>query len=68
MSGSSKVPTEVVPSPQKVSSIKAYLSQIGRKGGLKGGPARAKKLSKQELRAIGKKGANVRWKNKTPRN
>ena len=63
MSGSSKMPTEVVPPPKTISSIKAYLSQIGRKGGLKGGPARAKKLSKKKLRAIGKKGADARWKN-----
>jgi hypothetical protein len=53
--------TEIVPSPQNISSISAYLAQIGRKGGLKGGPARAKKLSKKRLREIGKKAANVRW-------
>jgi general stress protein YciG len=61
MSDSSKLPTEVVPPPQNISSITTYLAQIGRKGGLKGGPARAKKLSKKELREIGKKGANARW-------
>jgi hypothetical protein len=35
---------------------------LGRKGGLKGGPARAKKLGKKNLSAIGKKMAAKRWK------
>jgi len=43
------------------SPISQYLSQIGRKGGLKGGPARAKRLSKNKLREIGKKAAKARW-------
>ncbi len=34
---------------------------LGRKGGLKGGPARAKKLSKEKLSEIGKKAAQARW-------
>ena len=34
---------------------------LGRRGGLKGGPARAVKLSKRKLSAIGKKGADARW-------
>lgn len=33
---------------------------LGRLGGLKGGPARAK-LSKKKLSAIGRKGAQARW-------
>lgn len=41
--------------------VKAYLSRIGRKGGLKGGPARAKKLSRKKRQAIGKKAAEARW-------
>jgi hypothetical protein len=40
---------------------------LGRKGGLKGGPARAKKLSKRKLSEIGKKAAKERWKKKKPR-
>lgn len=36
---------------------------LGRKGGLKGGPARAKKLGKKKLKEIGKKMAEKRWKN-----
>lgn len=35
---------------------------LGRKGGLKGGPARAKKLGKKKLSEIGKKMAEKRWK------
>ena len=34
---------------------------LGRLGGLKGGPARAKKLGKKKLSAIGKKAARARW-------
>lgn len=36
--------------------------ELGRLGGLKGGKARAEKLSKQELSNIGKKAAMARWK------
>jgi hypothetical protein len=35
-----------------------------RKGGLKGGAARAKSLSATERNAIAKKGAKARWKKK----
>lgn len=35
--------------------------ELGRLGGLKGGKARAKKLSKKRLREIAKTGANARW-------
>jgi hypothetical protein len=34
---------------------------LGRRGGLKGGPARAAKLSKEERSEIGKKAAKARW-------
>lgn len=37
---------------------------LGRMGGLKGGPARAKRLSRSERRRIAKKAANTRWKAK----
>ena len=43
-------------------SISAYLSTIGRKGGLKGGKARAANLSAKRRRAIAKKAARARWK------
>jgi hypothetical protein len=35
---------------------------LGRRGGLKGGPARAKKLSKKRRSQIAKKAAAARWK------
>lgn len=38
--------------------------ELGRLGGLKGGKARAKKLSKKKRVEIAKKAANARWKNK----
>jgi hypothetical protein len=48
--------------PKPAQSIKEYLSSIGRKGGLKGGDARAKKLSAKRKRQIAKKAAAARWK------
>jgi len=38
----------------------------GRLGGLKGGKARAEKLSPEERAAIAKKAAEVRWAKKKP--
>jgi hypothetical protein len=48
------------------SAISKYLGEIGRKGGLKGGLARAKKLSPRRRREISKKAALARW-NKKPK-
>ena len=42
-------------------TIKEYLSRIGRKGGLKGGKARASKLSKPKRSEIARKAAETRW-------
>ena len=39
---------------------------LGRLGGLKGGPARARKLSVKRLREIARKAAKARW-GKTPK-
>ena len=41
--------------------VKAYLSEIGKKGGLKGGAARAKKLSKRRRMEIASRAATARW-------
>jgi hypothetical protein len=49
-------------SPQ--SPISAYLAEIGRKGGLKGGKARAAKLSSSRRTQIAKKAALSRWSKK----
>jgi hypothetical protein len=37
---------------------------LGRKGGLKGGPARAKKLGKKKLSEAARKAAAARWSNR----
>lgn len=37
---------------------------LGRLGGLKGGPARAKKLTAEQRSEIARNAANARWKNK----
>lgn len=42
-------------------AIKAAAAALGRKGGLKGGKARAKALTEAERIAIAKKGAAARW-------
>lgn len=34
---------------------------LGRLGGLKGGPARMKQLTKEERRELGRKAAKARW-------
>jgi len=45
-------------------SVRDYLASIGRKGGLKGGKARAKKLSVTRRKQIAKKAAKARWNKK----
>jgi len=39
--------------------------ELGRRGGLKGGPARAKKLSSERRKEIAKKAAKARWSKKS---
>lgn len=39
---------------------------LGRQGGLKGGPARAKKLSKKRRSEIARKAAKARWRKEKP--
>jgi len=41
--------------------ISAVMSEMGRKGGLKGGNARAKKLTSERRSEIAKKAAAARW-------
>lgn len=52
-----KTPAEPVPDPKKNPAAVA----LGRLGGLKGGKARAKSLSKSKRIAIAKKAAAKRW-------
>lgn len=52
-----------IPIPAKEKNPAAVA--LGRLGGLKGGPARAKKLSPKKRKAIAEKAANTRWAKKT---
>jgi general stress protein YciG len=47
-----------------VDPIKAAAAAMGRKGGLKGGKARAKSLTPEQRAEIAKKGAAARWSKK----
>ena len=53
----SNEPTTETPEKEKNPAAVA----LGRLGGLKGGPARAKSLTEKQRREIGKKAASVRW-------
>lgn len=50
--------------PTEQSAISKYLSEIGRKGGLKGGKVRAETLSAKRRKEIAKNAAETRWKKK----
>lgn len=41
--------------------IREYLRRIGKRGGRKGGKARQAKLSPEQRRELGRKGARARW-------
>jgi len=47
--------------PEIVSVLNVHAVELGRLGGLKGGKARANKLSKAQRRRIAKLGAQTRW-------
>jgi hypothetical protein len=49
------------PSSPEHSLLSAYMAEIGRKGGLKGGKARAAKLSARARKRIAVKAAESRW-------
>lgn len=55
-----RLSTEEQEAPKR-SPISEYLATIGRKGGLKGGPARKKALSAKKRKEIAKKAASTRW-------
>jgi hypothetical protein len=48
-------------------SVKEYLSEIGKKGDLKGGKARAAKMSPSRRKEIARKAALKRWKDSKER-
>lgn len=52
---------EVEKRPEETDLLKIAASAMGRKGGLKGGKARAKKLSPKRRSDIAKKAAAARW-------
>ena len=54
--------TEGKPEPEESDEKNPHAVALGRLGGKKGGPARAKKLSKKRRVEIAKKAAEVRWK------
>lgn len=54
-------PIKEEPKPER-SAISQYLAEIGRKGGLKGGKARAEKLTEEQRKEIAQKAAKVRWR------
>lgn len=47
--------------PTVSDEIRLAAAALGRKGGLKGGPARAKSLSSKRRSEIAKKAARARW-------
>ncbi len=49
------------PPVEPADPVKAAAALLGRKGGLRGGPARAKNLSKRRRIQIAKEGARARW-------
>lgn len=59
---SGAAPTGPEPAPKPTKDPLAV--ELGRRGGLKGGPARAKKLSKKRKVEIAQKAARARWASK----
>jgi hypothetical protein len=56
-----RISTDESPDPAP-HALSAYFSMMGRKGGKKGGRARALMLGPKERTAIAKKAAKARWK------
>jgi len=59
-------PEQTIEQPKERSPIWQYLAEIGRKGGLKGGKARAAKLSAEQRKEIARKAADKRWSKYKP--
>jgi hypothetical protein len=53
---------ELPPDPPADSGKNPAAVELGRLGGLKGGPARAKKLGKKKLSEAARKAAQARWR------
>lgn len=50
------------PEPPDAETVTHVMKEMGRRGGLKGGKARAEKLTPEQRSEIAKKGAKARWK------
>jgi hypothetical protein len=59
-----KAPQEPTPEPKPTREKNAAAVALGRLGGLKGGRARADKLSPEQRKEIAKKAAIKRWENR----
>ena len=57
-----EIPKEPIQTPTKEKNPAAV--ELGRLGGLKGGPARAKKLSSKKRKEIAREAAKARWAKK----
>jgi hypothetical protein len=57
----------VIPESIRPGQKNPYASSLGRLGGLKGGPARAAKLSAKQRRDIATKAAKARWAGNKPK-
>jgi hypothetical protein len=55
---------EAPPEPEPETEKDPAAVALGRKGGLKGGKSRARKLSPEQRREIAKKAASARWQKK----
>jgi hypothetical protein len=53
---------EPEPSPDSLSEVSQYLATIGRRGGIRGGKARAAILTPERKTEIARKAAAARWK------
>jgi hypothetical protein len=60
LTGSAEPPPEEEPKDP----LRAAAAELGRRGGLKGGKARAEKLSPEERKEIARKAAEARWRGK----
>lgn len=56
-----RMSTEEPETPAPSSEVSEYLARIGRKGGLKGGKARAERLSTKRKKVIAQNAAMARW-------
>lgn len=56
-----RLATEEIDPIDERTPVQKYLAEIGRRGGLKGGKARAESMSGKRRSAIAKKAAKARW-------